>query len=129
MILKNSAICNNCKEEIESKHVHDMVYCKCGSIAVDGGRDYLKRTFIDPSDYKDTSIEDTGNHLTRRLHLRWGVNYTKQMKRLPETKWILIKDLNSEHIKAIIDGGYVDNNEFYMEVMMNELIYREYLEG
>ena len=43
-IIKNAAKCLNCKIVIESKHRHDFVWCKCGKIAVDGGRDYLKRT-------------------------------------------------------------------------------------
>lgn len=42
-IIRNSAKCNKCDTEIESKHVHDFVYCKCGKIAVDGGKQYLKR--------------------------------------------------------------------------------------
>ena len=39
----NKARCRKCRQIIESKHVHDFVYCKCQSIAVDGGKDYLKR--------------------------------------------------------------------------------------
>ncbi len=42
-ILKNAARCLKCKEEIESKHRHDFRWCACGSIAVDGGLDYLRR--------------------------------------------------------------------------------------
>ena len=29
--------------EIESKTIHDFKFCKCGSVAVDGGHDYLRR--------------------------------------------------------------------------------------
>jgi hypothetical protein len=43
MIVKNAAECRKCGDVVESKHVHDFVSCKCGEIAVDGGRDYLKR--------------------------------------------------------------------------------------
>lgn len=42
-ILKNVAMCRKCGDIIESKHVHDFVRCKCGAIAVDGGKDYLRR--------------------------------------------------------------------------------------
>lgn len=34
--------CLKCNTTIKSKHTHDMVWCKCGSIAVDGGNDYLR---------------------------------------------------------------------------------------
>jgi hypothetical protein len=43
MIKRNRAQCLKCKQIIESKNRHDFVWCKCKSIAVDGGKDYLKR--------------------------------------------------------------------------------------
>lgn len=55
-ILRNSARCRKCKDEIESKHRHDFVWCKCGAIAVDGGKAYLRR-LGNPGDFEDTSEE------------------------------------------------------------------------
>jgi hypothetical protein len=49
---RNIAKCRKCGDVIESKHRHDMVWCKCGAIAVDGGRDYIKRTG-DPGDFEE----------------------------------------------------------------------------
>ena len=43
MIIKNAIRCNICGDEIESKHRHDYVECKCGACAVDGGHDNLRR--------------------------------------------------------------------------------------
>lgn len=43
-IKANKVQCLACKDIIESKHRHDFVWCSCGSIAVDGGTAYLKRT-------------------------------------------------------------------------------------
>ena len=42
-IIKNSIQCKLCGDIIESKSRHDFVKCKCGSCAVDGGHDYLRR--------------------------------------------------------------------------------------
>jgi hypothetical protein len=42
-IIRNKAQCKKCLDIIESRHTHDFVWCKCGSIAVDGGKDYLRR--------------------------------------------------------------------------------------
>lgn len=42
-ILSNKARCKKCGEIVESKRRQNLVRCKCGSMAVDGGRDYLKR--------------------------------------------------------------------------------------
>lgn len=41
--LTNKCRCKNCGDVIQSKHRHDFVYCKCGSIFTDGGLDYLRR--------------------------------------------------------------------------------------
>lgn len=43
VVTLNKCQCKKCGDIIESKHRHDFVWCKCGSIAVDGGKDYLKR--------------------------------------------------------------------------------------
>ena len=39
----NRARCKACGDVIESKSRHDFVTCKCGSISLDGGRDYCRR--------------------------------------------------------------------------------------
>lgn len=53
VILSNKAKCKKCGDIIESKHVHDYVTCKCGAISVDGGHEYLKRSFPGGTDYRD----------------------------------------------------------------------------
>lgn len=54
MIIKNKIRCNKCKDEIESTYRWDFKWCKCGSVAVDGGKDYLKRCGND-EDYTELS--------------------------------------------------------------------------
>lgn len=39
---RNRAKCRLCGDVIESKHRHDFVVCKCGSIFIDGGQDYCR---------------------------------------------------------------------------------------
>jgi hypothetical protein len=34
--------------------------------------------------------------------LLWGQNFDKDMNRLPETNWIKIKDMSTDHIRAVI---------------------------
>ena len=43
MVVKgNSKVrCKKCGDVIESTHVHELKYCKCGTISVDGGNCYL----------------------------------------------------------------------------------------
>jgi len=50
-IIRNRARCRKCNSIIESKTRHDFVWCKCKSIFVDGGKDYI-RTGGDPKDFE-----------------------------------------------------------------------------
>lgn len=42
-IIKNKIRCKCCREILESEYAYDFKYCKCGSVAVDGGTEYLRR--------------------------------------------------------------------------------------
>lgn len=42
ILIRNAARCKLCDSEIESKHRHDFVTCKCGEISIDGGRAYVR---------------------------------------------------------------------------------------
>lgn len=42
-IFSNKIKCKKCGDILESKHTHDFKWCKCNSVAIDGGYDYLKR--------------------------------------------------------------------------------------
>jgi len=48
-ILENKIQCKCCNGIITSAQRHDFVRCKCGSVAVDGGTDYLKRLTYNPT--------------------------------------------------------------------------------
>ncbi len=54
-ILHNRARCKKCADVVESKHRWDYVTCKCGAIAVDGGRNYLKRAAANLADIEELS--------------------------------------------------------------------------
>lgn len=62
MIKRNAIQCRKCGDIIESKHRHDFAWCSCHSVAVDGGKDYLKRigdrnNWIDMSEVTEDSDE------------------------------------------------------------------------
>ena len=42
-IIGNKIKCKKCGDIIESKSTNDYKKCSCGAVAVDGGKDYLKR--------------------------------------------------------------------------------------
>ena len=60
-IMVNKIRCKKCGDVIESKSVHDFKFCRCESVAVDGGHNYLRR-LGEPEKWEDLSeyevIED-----------------------------------------------------------------------
>nr|WP_294242488.1 hypothetical protein [Pseudobutyrivibrio sp.] len=56
-IIRNAIQCKHCGETIESVNVHDYVTCSCGACSVDGGHDYLRRSYetSPKEDYIDLS--------------------------------------------------------------------------
>jgi ribosomal protein L37AE/L43A len=59
-IYVNGAECHNCGYFIRSRNRHDLVECKCGDIAVDGGSWYAKRNFKKDANWTDI-IENYDN--------------------------------------------------------------------
>lgn len=64
-LTRNRIQCLHCDDIIESKHVHEFVWCKCQTVAVDGGLDYAKRCFrnspedfLDLSEWKEVEVEE-----------------------------------------------------------------------
>lgn len=55
-LVRNSAHCLVCDDEIVSTHRHDYVTCSCGRISVDGGLAYAKRVFAADARWEDTSV-------------------------------------------------------------------------
>ena len=54
-IIKNAIQCKLCGDIIESTYRHKYVQYKCGACAVDGGHDYLRRSFRDKDCYIELS--------------------------------------------------------------------------
>lgn len=55
-LIRNAIQCVNCKDIIESRYTHDFKWCKCSTVAVDGGLSYTKRSFKNsPNDFIDLS--------------------------------------------------------------------------
>ena len=65
-IIRNAIRCKRCNDVIESKGVHDFVWCSCKACAVDGGTEYLRRCFADKDCYEELSVVSKGyNKLVR----------------------------------------------------------------
>ncbi len=43
-IIRNCIRCKHCGDILESTNIHDFKFCSCGKVAIDGGKNYLKRS-------------------------------------------------------------------------------------
>ena len=59
MIKRNAIRCKHCGDVIESKTLHDFVTCSCGCCSVDGGHDYLSRSFMHSGEEDYTELSET----------------------------------------------------------------------
>ena len=55
IIKRNAVKCNKCGDIIESTHRHDLKWCSCKTVAVDGGLEYIKRCSKSEGDYIELS--------------------------------------------------------------------------
>ena len=53
-IISNKIKCKKCGDIIDSKSTNDYKRCSCGTVAIDGGKDYLKR-IGNEEDYEELS--------------------------------------------------------------------------
>jgi hypothetical protein len=86
-------------------------------LMVDGGTDYLRRNI---GTYEELSVYDDGSHITRRSAVHWG---TRGKDGRQPLVYKLLKDLDSDHIEAILKTQH-QISDFYREVFMEELKYR-----
>ena len=74
-IIRNAIRCKKCGDIIESKTVHDFKFCGCGSCAVDGGHDSLRRCG-NREDWEELSeavkVEDNGALTCFWIIRNWG---------------------------------------------------------
>ena len=63
VIISNKIKCKKCGDIIESKSTNDYKKCSCGAVAIDGGKDYLKR-IGNEEDYEELSeIKDNNMNI------------------------------------------------------------------
>lgn len=108
-----------------SKHRHDCVYHndKNGELySIDGGSNsgYIKKT-VNKEEMKNLCIYDDGTFKLQREWLVWGRNYDKDMNLLPQTEWIPIKDLTTDHIYNILKLNIPNS---YRRLFEDEILFR-----
>lgn len=120
MLVSNKIKCNKCGDVIESEYTHDFKYCKCESCAVDGGLDYARRLGTDFTDLSVYSEDISFNEL--RTTLKWG---TRGKDGKQPLKYVLLCNLETEHIQAILDTQQHIKGTDVETFMKNELAWRK----
>lgn len=115
MIVANKMICPD-GHVLQSKRVHDYVEHtdKDGNyFMLDGGTSYVR--YSNESGLgKLVTVYDTDDILTIREHMLWGKNYNANKEILPKTEWVLLKDIDDDHLQALIEYWMVKkDNPFY----------------
>ena len=54
--IRHAIKCRKCLETIESKNIHDLKYCSCGAVGIDGGISEGNRILGNLSDIEERSV-------------------------------------------------------------------------
>lgn len=109
---------------LESMHRHDYrtyVDANGKEYMVDGGLDYLRRNVHDDAPYEELSVYADDLHIEIRNVFKWG---TRGKDGKQPLKYVVLKDLTTEHIEAILDtqshiAGHI------RKIFIDELSFRD----
>jgi hypothetical protein len=103
MIVANLMLCPD-GTVIQSKHRHDFVEYtdKEGNyFMIDGGLSYQR--YSNESGKGTPIIVKSDDDITLiREWMYWGKNYDENKNLLPETEWVKLKDIDDNHLNALI---------------------------
>lgn len=94
-ILANKIRCKKCGDIIESEDRHDFKFCKCGAVAVDGGKDYLRRI---GDEYEELSEMDM-----ERVRYQWSEDGIAEI--CDKANDIILEEQECYHCGTVIPKG------------------------
>jgi hypothetical protein len=108
-------------EILQSKHRHDCVSDANGIYFVDGGLDYI-RLGGGVDNWEDLCVYSDSPHEEKRNNFYWGT-YGKSVS--GPIQWVLLKDMQTEHIWNIIRDMQDSMPMHILEMFKDELKYRK----
>lgn len=109
---------------LESFHRHDYkTYIDKNGLEymVDGGLDYIRRIVHDQEPYIEMTVYSDDDHITVRESFKWG---TRGIDGKQPVQYILLKDLNTDHVEAILDTQ-TQLSDTIRQQFVNELKFRK----
>lgn len=107
---------------LESMHVHDYrTYTDKNGLTymVDGGLEYLRRNVHKDAPHEELSVYVDEDHEINREYFQWT---SRGSVSKGPAKTQFLKDMDTDHIRAILDNGYGRN--YSREMFQEELVYR-----
>lgn len=126
MILYNSIMCPD-GTVLVSKHQHDYrehTQEDGRTYFVDGGLVYQRIGYSD-KDFIDLSVYSDDNHEKIRNAFEWTRCFDKDMKKLPNPEVIKLKDIDDDHLLALVELTESVNPEEINKVFKDEVEYRK----
>jgi hypothetical protein len=77
-------------------------------------------------DEEENILRDQG--VKPRQYTFWGRNFNEKKELLPKTEWLLIKDMTTEHIQAIlkdVEDGVMSISNYYLDIFKEEIEFRK----
>lgn len=124
MIVYNAIKCLHCLDVIESVHRHNFVTCSCGKVSVDGGPEYLRRSYDDITDFIDLSVfSDQDYEIVRQYAGRVG--YGKPGSPDYGTfRKTTFAEMSDEHLQASLDYHGVTKGGEHWCLLLKEKLFR-----
>jgi len=125
-IIANIIKCNHCGDIIESENTHDFKWCKCGKVAVDGGKEYLKRSFQETDDFLELSLfreQEQEIIIPEKRTLKFGTDDFYLMG--GEEAYIFSNEETQEYIDKVIHKIKKENHDRYSISSGNTMVIGE----
>lgn len=123
-LILNSYKCLLCGDTLVSKHRHDYVCCTCGNLSIDGGNSYQRISYKDLTAIEDNSVYWNGNNFKEVREVFTWRTYGKNSE-YKEPKYIKLKDMQKDHIEAILSTQWHITGTFVEKLFKLELEYRK----
>lgn len=117
-LVANRIECLSCGSILHSKSVHDFVTCACGRVSLDGGSNYQR---VLGEGWKDISVTTSDTFELQRSLFSWKT-YGKMGTEAG--KWVYLKDMDTEHIEAILGTQQHIRGTYVEGLLKKELEYR-----
>lgn len=108
---------------LESFHVHDFKTHTCAGreYMIDGGCFYVRRSANGDEEVLTEYLEED-NHEHNRKFFHWG---TRGVKGDQPLSYVRLKDMDTDHIRNILNSQYQIIGTYVEDLLWNEIDYRE----